>query len=134
MLITNGLRFILTGLCDHGRESPADWPVWASILLSIAILLVFYGATFLLIFFPAKVLQFLARLWKKGWANGEVPDWIDNLMDPLSKFLVGSRKAFIVQGSIEPERFPRLIWAYRILGLVVLFGTLIPLLWILLTY
>ena len=130
---TEATRVMLAGLFGYGKEASVTASVWDSALF-FAVLVVFYGLAFVLILFPAKVLRFHARLSRKGWANGAVPDWIDDLMDPLNKFLLGSGRAYLMQGDSEPERFPRMIWYFRILGLILFFGVTIPLLWAILTH
>lgn len=102
--------------------------VWESAFF-VTVLLAFYALAFVLIFFPAKVLQLHARLSRRGWGKQEPPDWIDDLKDPLNKFIIGSRKAYLMQGPTEPNRFPRALWYFRILGLVLFLGVTVPLLW-----
>lgn len=129
-MITTGTRlpFISPSPLGYQREAHLTTSVLDSVLF-IAVLLAFYGLALALIFFPVRFLQLHAKLSRKGWAKEEIPQWIDALMDPLNKFLLGSGRAYLMQGDSVPERFPRMIWYFRILGLILFFGITVPLLW-----
>ncbi|GAB4404621.1 MAG: hypothetical protein Kow00123_16430 [Anaerolineales bacterium] len=88
------------------------------------VLLAFCGVGCALLLFPKRIIQAHARLGRRAWEPGEIPDWIDQEMDPWSRFMIGSRKEYLLRGPTEPERFSKMIWYLRAMGLLLLLGTL----------
>jgi len=134
-MVATSIRLISMSTAHSGYEQQTR--LTASVCNSVlffTVLLAFYGVAFVLILFPDRVVRFHASLLRKGWADEKVPDWIDDLMDPFNKFLIGSRKAYLTLGPTQPKRFRRAIWYVRILGLILFLGVTIPLLWAILTH
>ncbi|MCB0257607.1 MAG: hypothetical protein KDI55_28110 [Anaerolineae bacterium] len=79
------------------------------------------GATFLL--FPSRMLILHSSLMKLVHGDPEDPDnAVDNWAFPWERWMLGSKREFMLFGPKTPSQFPKMLIYYRLMGI----GFLVP--------
>ena len=91
---------------------------WLALILGIPTTL---GILFLV--FPERIIQWRARgefEWRKDLLKMSDQEIDQVPMLPTDRYLVGQRSKFVSRGRERPGNFPRLIWVYRLFGIMFL--------------
>ena len=86
-----------------------------------------YLISLLLTVFADRIVAWYATYCRNSYPDKRSLEQRDQLMaafDPLGlgKFLVGTLTDFAIRGPEHPEAFPRMIWFFRLMGLIPMIG------------
>jgi len=79
-----------------------------------------YLISLLLTIFADRIVAWYAVYCRNSYPDKPSLEQADRLMmfNPLGKFLMGTMSDYATKGPEHPEAFPRMIWFFRLIGLI----------------
>lgn len=96
-----------------------------SFCMGLAIL---YGISLLIVVYSKKIVSWHARMIRFLYPDIELVDRVQ-IFNPPNLSLVGKFSDYANKGPEHPEYFPRMIWFFRIIGLIPMIGCTIVLIY-----
>lgn len=94
-----------------------------SIGIFVTVVCILGALIIVLLVFPQKLVAVLGKFYRRAYKTFHKmsDDELDSISQlPADRYLIGRRSEFIRYAPEEPQRFTRLIIAYRIAGLILL--------------
>ncbi len=100
-------------------------------MFCVGVLFIYVAGLFFAACAP-QIVSWHASRFRRTYSDPKKLEQVEKLMvfDPVDRFMVGTMSRYITLGPEHPEAFPRMIWSFRLVGLVLIIVPTLVMIWV----